>query len=151
MEYQDMKDIQIAFFDLSRKNTQDGFTMVEVLIALTLFIIGILTLMELQASSIRNIAAARIQTEATAIGKELIEHLRLLPVGHPDLNSGGNPHELKRNIYQYYTIRWEILDDPITKEIRFLKVIVTPFNQIYGKPVVIHTILGSEEVDNDEE
>jgi type II secretory pathway pseudopilin PulG len=145
-----MIDIQIAFVDVSRKDTQDGFTMVEILIAMTLFIFGILTLMELHTASIRHIAAARIQTEATAIGKQLIEHLRLLPVDHPDLNSSCNPHEPKRGTDHSYSIQWEILDDPITKGIRILKVIVSPYSQIYGKPVVIHTILGSEEIGDDE-
>ena len=137
--------IHIVFFDLSRKNTQDGFTMVEVLIALTLFILGILTLMESQASSIRNMTNARIQTEATAVGKELIERLRSLPAGHPDLNSSGNPHELKQDTSLNYSIRWEIADDPITPGIYFLKVKVIPKMQKYGKTVVIRTILDSEE------
>ena len=145
-----MKDIQIAFFDLLRKNSQDGFTMVEILIALVLFILGILTLMESQASSIRNITNARIQTEATAIGKELIERLRLLPIGHSDLNSSRNPYDLKRDTSHNYTIRWEIAEDPIAPGIYSLKVIVMPKMQNYGKTVVIRTILVSEEGSNDE-
>ena len=145
-----MKDIQTASFDLLRKNTQDGFTMVEILIALTLFILGILTLMESQAYSVRYITAARIQTEATAIGKELIEHLRLLPAGHPDLNSSLNPHELERDTNSDYAIRWEIVDDPITSGIYSLKVIIIPKMQKYGNTVVMHTILDSVEGDNEE-
>ena len=145
-----MKDIQIAFFDFSKKNTQDGFTMVEILIAMTLFIFGILTLMGSQSSSIRNMTNARIQTEATAIGKELIEHLRLLPVGHPDLDSSRNPHGLERETRDNYILRWEIADDPITSGIYSLKVIVIPKMQNYGKTIVIHTILDSLQGGDDE-
>ena len=146
-----MKVIRIAFSDLSRKFAQDGFTMVEILIAMTLFIFGILTLVELQATSIRNINAASLQTEATAVGKKYIERLRLLPVGHPDLDSSRNSHELKQGNNHNYTIRWEIADDPITPGTRYLKVIVTPIIPNFGNPVVIHTILNSEEVGDDEE
>ena len=146
-----MEDIKIALIDSLRKNTQDGFAMVEILIALTLFILGILTLMGSQASSIRNMTNARIQTEATAIGKELIERLWSLPGGHPDLDSSCNPHELKRETRNSYTLRWEIAEDPITSGIYSLRVIVIPKMQNYGKTVVIHTILDSVQGGDDEE
>jgi len=127
--------------DVFGKNNQSGFTMIEVLIAMALFMIGILSLTGLQATCISGNASARIQTEATAIGTQMVEQLRMLPEDHSDLDASGNPHELKRNGSQSYTIRWEITESASATDVEALKVTVIPDNRVNGIPVTISTML----------
>ena len=103
--------------------------------------LGILSLMGLQATCISGNASARIQTEATAVGTQMIEQLRMLPVDHPDLDADGNPHELRRDGSRNYTVRWFITDNVAATETKSLRVTVLPDNRFNGKPVTIRTII----------
>lgn len=128
--------------DVFGNTNQSGFTMIEVLIAMALFMIGILSLSGLQATCINGNASARIQTEATAVGTQMVEQLRMLPKDHSDLDASGNPHELKSNGFQSYTIRWEITESASATDVKALKVMVIPDNRVNGIPVTISTMLG---------
>ena len=130
-----------ALLDLSSENNPAGFTMIEVLVALALFMFGILSLTGLQVACISGNASARIQTEATAIGTQMVEKLRMLPSDHPDLDANGNPHELKINGYQSYTVRWQITDSAAATEIKAVRITVIPDNRVNGKAVTISTLL----------
>ena len=130
-----------ASLDLSSENNPAGFTMIEVLVALALFMFGILSLTGLQAACISGNASARIQTEATAICTQMVEQLRMLPGDHPDLDANGNPHELKINGFQSYTVRWQITDSAAGTEIKAVSVTVIPANRVNGKAVTISTLL----------
>lgn len=75
-------------------NNQKGFTLIEVLIAITLLVIGILGAASMQIASIGgNRHAIRVTTAATWAGDKL-EALMALPYTHADLtddsNSGAN-------------------------------------------------------------
>ena len=69
-----------------------GFTLIEVLIALTIFSIGVLAVAAMQMTTIRGIASARRITEATSLAENQIENLIQLPYDHADLNPAKNPH-----------------------------------------------------------
>lgn len=118
-----------------------GFALIEVLVALSLLLLGISSLMGLQVTCITGNASARIQTEATAIGTQLVEYLRLLPNDHPDLAADGNPHELRRDESGNYKVRWLITDDAAITGAKSVSVTVIPQNHIYGNSVTIRTIL----------
>ena len=138
---QDMERYLATLLDLSNENNQAGFTMIEVLVALALFMFGILSLTGLQAACISGNASARIQTEATAIGTQMVEQLRMLPGDHPDLDANGNPHELKINGFQSYTVHWQITDSAAVTKIKAVSVTVIPDNRVNGKAVTISTLL----------
>jgi type IV pilus assembly protein PilV len=122
-------------------NGRAGFTLIEVLIAMSLLLLGIASLVGLQVTCIRGNGSARIQTEATAIGTQMIEYLRLLPDDHPDLAAGGGPHELGRDESGNYTVRWVVTDDATMTRTKTVSVTVTPHNRISGNSVTIKTIL----------
>ena len=61
---------QLAIKD---KNSNSGFTLIEVLIALAIFAIGILALTSLQAVYIGGNSSARMQTEATTLAAQWLE------------------------------------------------------------------------------
>jgi len=103
-----------------RKNAEDifgrinnrGFTLIEVMITLAIFSIGILAIAGLQISSINGNSSARIQTEATTLAVERLERLVALPYDHSDLDPSNNPHQAASGSY---TIVWDVNEDvPIT-------------------------------------
>ncbi|MGA9476566.1 MAG: prepilin-type N-terminal cleavage/methylation domain-containing protein, partial [Desulfobacterales bacterium] len=61
-----------------RATDRNGFALIEVLMAMVIFTVGILALTGLQITTISGNAEARMQTEATAIGARVVEQLRSL-------------------------------------------------------------------------
>jgi type IV pilus assembly protein PilV len=66
---------------------QDGFTVLEVLIALTILLIGIAGLLSMQLTAMRATSFSRHATEASMLGEDKMEVLRTVPLA--DLISGG--------------------------------------------------------------
>lgn len=80
-----------------------GFTLIEVLITLAIFSIGILAVAAMQMSSTKGNASSRRITEATALAESQIERLIQLPYDHADLNPANNPHGGPQGTY---TVNW---------------------------------------------
>ena len=74
------------------KMNSRGFTLIEVLIVIAIFSIGILAVAAMQMTSTKGNASARRITEATALAENKIENLIQLPYDHADLNPANNPH-----------------------------------------------------------
>lgn len=75
-------------FQGSKKKSDRGFTLIEVLIALFCFSIGILGLGALQLNSIKSVTKADTVTKATALAHSQVELLKSLPMD--DANVTGN-------------------------------------------------------------
>lgn len=73
-----------------RKAGDEGNTLVEVLIALAIFTIGILAVLSLLAPSIRGNTSARFRTIAATTGSDCLERLIRLPYAHADLVAGNH-------------------------------------------------------------
>ena len=84
-----------------------GFTLIEVLIVMAIFSIGILAVAAMQMTSTKGNASARRITEATALAEIQIENLMQLSYGHVDLNPANNPHEITQGPY---TINWNVTE-----------------------------------------
>ena len=80
-----------------------GFTLIEVLIVMAIFSIGILAVAAMQMTSTKGNASARRMTEATALAENQIENLMQLSYDHADLNPATNPHESTQGPY---TMNW---------------------------------------------
>ena len=95
-----------------------GFTLIEVLIAMAIFSIGILGVGSLQITSINNNAKARMRTEATILACGKIEELLSLQNYHdPLLDEDTHTDSSANNIY---CIQWMAEEDypmPSTKTI----------------------------------
>jgi prepilin-type N-terminal cleavage/methylation domain-containing protein len=85
-----------------------GFTLIEVLIAMAIFSIGILGVAGMQVSAINGNGTARRSTEACAWATDQIEKLMSLPYGDAELDSAGNPHQVVQGVY---TIQWNVTDN----------------------------------------
>ena len=91
-----------------------GFTLIEVLIAMAIFSIGILGVGTMQLRSTGGNTNARIGTEASVWAQDRVETLMLLPYTHGDLvRNPGNPtaHEVTEG---GYTINWTVYETSLT-------------------------------------
>jgi type IV pilus assembly protein PilV len=82
-----------------------GFTLVEVLITLAIFAIGILAVASLQVSAnVQSRKSAEI-TEASGIASDQMENLLQRPFDHADLDPALNPHQLASG---KYLLQWSV-------------------------------------------
>jgi len=96
------------------KFNNKGFTMIEILMALAIFSIGILGVASMQILSVNYNGYARRTTEATTIVSELIERTMTLPYDANDLDPANNPQQVMSGIY---TVTWNVTDNVDNKTI----------------------------------
>lgn len=89
------------------KNNNQGFTLVEILIAMAIFSIGILAVTAMQITAINSNASARKITDVTTLAEDRLERLMALPWNDPDLAPANNPHQVAAD---GYTAEWNITD-----------------------------------------
>jgi type IV pilus assembly protein PilV len=131
-----------AFMRTKDKDNQEGFTLIEVCIAMAIFAVGILALAGLQVTYIGGNASAQMQTEATALGAQVIEHLKSLPYDASELDPSANPHQPPAGGSGPYDVRWTVTDVPTVNNAKTIDVTVTPINRVNGRRVNISTIIG---------
>lgn len=124
-----------------RATDRNGFALIEVLMAMVIFTVGILALTGLQVTTISGNAEARMQTEATAFGAKVVEQLRSVPFDHDDLVPTVHPHSLPASGSRPYTVDWTVRADTPVNGTKTVRVTVTPFNKINGRTVTISTII----------
>ncbi len=117
-----------------------GFTLIEVLIAMAIFAIGILAIAGLQIRSINLNSSARMQSEATIVAVDVMERLASLPYDHPDLDESSGTQQ---NQVGAYTVFWQIDNDSPISWCKTIAVWVTADNPNAGE-VRINFIRGSE-------
>ena len=90
-----------------------GFTLIEVLVALSLLAFGILAVATMQISSIQGNASSMGYTEAATRATDRMEILLNLDYGDANLadtvTGGGDPHQVVDG--EGYTTRWTVEDD----------------------------------------
>ena len=75
------------------KKCEQGFTLLEVIIAVSVLTIGILAVASMQISSIIGNASAGGVTEALAVCQDRLEELIGLPLTHDDLQDENNDYD----------------------------------------------------------
>jgi type IV pilus modification protein PilV len=96
---------------------EDGFTLIEILVALTIFAVGLLAVAAMQTSAVKMNSTAGKLTNLSTLGMDKIEELSALPYSDPLVDSAGNPHQ---EVMGNYTVSWTVVDDnpvPSTKNI----------------------------------
>jgi prepilin-type N-terminal cleavage/methylation domain-containing protein len=117
-----------------------GFTLIEVLIALAIFSIGILAVAGLQIRSINMNTAARMQSEATTVAVDVMERLMGLPYEHPQLDESIGVQQSQVGVY---TAFWQITDETPVSWCKTIAVWVTADNP-NAREVRINFIRGPE-------
>jgi prepilin-type N-terminal cleavage/methylation domain-containing protein len=95
-----------------------GFTIIEVVIAISILAVGLLGVAAMQTSAIQVNSAAGQMTTRMTLAQDNMEELKALAFSDPWLEAAGNPHE--QIISDVYTVRWDVDEDkpvPNTKRI----------------------------------
>jgi|WetSurMetagenome_2_1015567.scaffolds.fasta_scaffold652006_2 type IV pilus assembly protein PilV len=94
------------------KPTSAGFTLMEVMVAMGIFSIGILAVFAMQIKAINQNSAARFQSEATSIAAHKMERLMTAPWLHDDLTDTAGKKNHVETVGPY-TVQWSVTD-PLT-------------------------------------
>jgi type IV pilus assembly protein PilV len=100
--------------------TERGFTLVEVIIAICVFSVGMLAVATMQVSGTQGTASARWHTEATVWASDQIEKIISLPYDHADLTDGAHAGFTE----DQHTISWVVEDDELIDNSKTITVTV---------------------------
>ena len=132
---------------LRKSKKDEGFTLIEVLIAITIFAVGLLAVATMQLSAIRvNFTAGQITTRITW-AQDKLEELMALPYSDPWIEDLGDPPsgtDTAGDAHQattpdgYYTISWTVTNDTPIASTKLITVTVTGRGKVtqvsYVKP-----------------
>ncbi len=102
--------IEMRLLHMKQNNNNLGFTLPEVLIAISIFAIGFLAAATMQIYASNNNRRSAEATEATSIASLHMERLMPLAFGDADLDPAGNPHPDGGLNDGKYTIQWQVAD-----------------------------------------
>ena len=125
---------------LSRKNR--GFTLIEVLIAMAIFAIGILAVASLQLSNTKNNTTGNITTQATMLARQKLEELKTVP-DVTTLTSGtdtNNPLDADGNTGGIYNRQWNVSNPLGGSTSRQISVTVSWNRRGQNRSVVLESI-----------
>jgi type IV pilus assembly protein PilV len=152
---------------VKKGHNEKGFTLLEVIVAISVLTIGLLAVASMQVSAIRGNASAYGITEATSWAADQVEKLMVLPYDHSELvdtdgdgtdedvngdgvdDDGGNfgledttvntaDHQVTRG---KYTVYWNIAADVEADNTKTVNVIVTWTDHGIQKRVSIRNIM----------
>ena len=89
---------------------EGGFSLIEVVIALAVFAIGVLGLAVMVPMGSNRIGLAGRQTHASTLASEHAEALLITPYGDTDLTAGIHT-DTSNPVDHYYYVRWTVTDD----------------------------------------
>ena len=105
----------------ARIQTENGFTIVEVLIAISILTIGILAVSSMQVYAIRSNAFASHQTQGTTMALDRLEKLMSLPYDDSNLVAGSHTDPSPPN---KFSIAWDVEDNVPMDNAKRVKVTV---------------------------
>jgi prepilin-type N-terminal cleavage/methylation domain-containing protein len=87
----DTANANVITTSMKKLKRQGGFTLIEVLIALTIFAVGLLAIAAMQTSAIKMNSTAGNLTELSTLGMDRLEKLIALPYTSNQLNPANSP------------------------------------------------------------
>jgi prepilin-type N-terminal cleavage/methylation domain-containing protein len=123
--------------DIRRR--ERGFTLIEVLFAMAILTIGILTVASMQISSIRGNAFAGKVTEATTWAGRQLEILQSLPFDDSDLSAGSHTDSTPP---ANYTVDWTVTDDAVFNNTKTVAVTVAWTDHGVQRTVLMQQVRG---------
>jgi type IV pilus modification protein PilV len=117
---------------------QSGFSLIEVLIAMTIFAIGVLALAEMQITAIRGNAFSSTTTDGTTLAQDQIEQLMNLPYDDGAL-AAGNHGPVTQDVYN---VSWDVANGPVANT-KTVNVSVTWTANGWSRSVLLRCIKGA--------
>lgn len=102
--------------------TQDGFTLIEVLIAVSIFAVGLLAIAAMQTTAIRMNSTGGRLTELSTCGIDKLERLMSLPYTDPQLGAGTQTDPVTPD---GYTVSWTVVPNIPTTNTSTITLTVT--------------------------
>ena len=99
-----------------KTGNHDGFTMIEVVIAMAIFTIGVLAVASLQVATIKGNSSARKITDAVTLAENRLETMLNMP--YAGIADGQATEEA-------YTISWNVAENVVADNTKFITVAVT--------------------------
>jgi len=117
-----------------RRNGENGFSLIEVLIALVVIVIGVLAVSSMMVLAIRLQVLSRDTTLAIGLAEVKLEELRYMDPADPERTLGG---DLKSNVVDHFenangnlfTVRWKIDPGPINTQDITIGVVTNALNR----------------------
>ena len=90
------------------KKGEPGFTLVEVLIAIVIFAIGIMAVMRMQVQAMTGTGVSRVYVDTANLAQDRLERLKATSIRAASMNAGSYNDATAPN---NYTIQWTIADN----------------------------------------
>ena len=102
---------------------EGGFTIIEVLIAIAIFAIGMLAIASMQIGATQGTTTARINTELSTFASDQMERLASLPFDHDDLEAN-TPHSYSDNADRFLA-EWTVEDEAVFEQTKTVTLMAT--------------------------
>jgi prepilin-type N-terminal cleavage/methylation domain-containing protein len=125
-----------------------GLSIIEVLVAIAIFAIGILAVAKMQYWNVRNNTTGNITTQATMLARQKIEELKSLDFGEADMGIGphpdpNNPIDENGNAGGIYTRQWDVTN-PLGPSTRQIQVTVSWTRHGQTRDIELTSITGGD-------
>ena len=118
-----LKDMYKTPFVPRKLKNAAGFTMIEVLIAMSILAVGLLAIATMQVSALRVNNTARSITERSTIAQDKLEQFMSLPFTNSEFDIGG-PYP-DGTAPTGFTVTWTVAEGPVPNTTRLITVSVT--------------------------
>lgn len=116
---------------IRKRHDNRGFTLIEIIIGLFVFAVGVLAVVKMQTASIDANGAAKVRSQAVFLAETKMEELMREAFGA--LESGGPEGEFP------HSVRWEVTDGDHIKEIE----VTVTWNYKGEKSLTLNSIRGN--------
>jgi type IV pilus assembly protein PilV len=120
-------------------NDQKGFSLIEVLISMTIFAIGVLALAQMQITAIRGNAFSSATTDGTTLAQDRIEQLMNSPYDDGALAEGNHGPDTQG----VYNVSWDVANDSPVANTKTVNVSVTWTANGWNRSVSLRCIKGA--------
>jgi prepilin-type N-terminal cleavage/methylation domain-containing protein len=125
--------------DKYRLNNQ-GFSLIEVLVAMVIFSIGIIGVGKMQIAAIHGNASGRGVNDTVYQATDQIEKILLLPYDDDSLTAGITHSPDAVEAIDGYTLSWVVVDDSPVEGNKMVTITVTPTGQFSHRSFVMDQI-----------